>query len=124
MLSLITILSISAPVDCLNLSNNVPLGILNSLANDRTTNVGDGNYDFKFNGDFFRVDEENKDKKLVKVLANEDSDSGIYELECYEISAGILFGTKEIILKNASQSLLKIEVKYPTVDYAKDEDDM
>ena len=86
-----------------------PLEALDSLANSHAENLGENNFVFKFRGDEFKIEESNKDERLVDVL---DGDSREFEIECQEIKAS---GNhkKEIILKNATNRNLKIEAGYP-----------
>ena len=99
-----------------NLSSEVPLGFLNSLANDRTQNVGDGNYIFRFNDDDIEIDDETKEKKLIEVLGNDVEILGKYSIECREIKAYSGW-SNNIILKNATKRLLQIDVSYKTKDF-------
>ena len=113
----------SAPVVQSNISSEVSLGFLNSLANSRTQNVGDGNYIFHFNDDEIKIDDETKEKKLVEVLPNDEGDLGKYFIECREIKAFAFPGWKnDIILKNATERTLKIDVKYKARDFMEEKD--
>ena len=107
-----------------NISSEVQLGFLNSLANTRTQNVGDGNYIFHFNHDEIKIDDETKGEKLVEVLSNDEGDLGRYFIECWEIKAFAFPGWRnDIILKNATKRTLAIDVTYKAKDFVKEKDE-
>ena len=98
------------------------------MANERTGNVGENNYIFKYNGDVIEFDQEYTTIGEVLVLDDDededDKEDGSYVIECFEItssrpSSWFLWG-KDIILKNATQKKLKVKVQYPGVDYYMD----
>ena len=68
------------------LNQEVPLTVLDTLANSRTSNEGAGNYHFFHNDDEIDM-EKNAGKKLVELLESEDDSAGEFIVECYEIKA-------------------------------------
>ena len=96
------------------------------MANSRTGNVGENNFVFKYNGDQIEFDKGYT--KLSEVLVQDDDDdelniegNGNFVIECFEITAGwIPSWRKDIILKNATEKKLKVEVQYLGVDYLMD----
>ena len=109
------------------MSTDFPLIRLNSLANSRTGNVGENNFIFKYNGDEIELDKGYTTIGEVLVRYDdddedeEDEENGTFVIECFEITSSNWFPwRKDIILKNATEKKLKVEVQYPGVDYLMD----
>ena len=98
------------------------------MANSRTGNVGENNFIFKYNGDEIQFDKGYMtiDEVLVRdddedENENDVDENGCFVIECFEITASSWFPwRKDIILKNATEKKLKVEVQYPGVDYFMD----
>ena len=92
------------------------------MANERTGNVGENNYIFKYNGDEIEFDKEYTTIGEVLIRDDDededDKEDGTYVIECFEISVCNWFQWRtDIILKNATKKRLKAKVKYLGVDY-------
>ena len=103
---------------------DLPLTRLNSMANSRTGNVGENNFIFEYNDDEIEFDKEYTTIGEVLVLDDDDVDNVAanesFVIDCFEITAGWVPWRKDIVLKNATQRILKVEVQYPGVDYLMD----
>ena len=89
------------------------------MANSRTGNVGQNNFIFKYNEDEIQFDKGYKTIGEVLVLDDDDEEeeNGSFVIECFEITANWIPWRKDIVLKNATERKLKVEVLYHGVDH-------
>ena len=113
-------ISFPDPVFLPNISSQVPLAILNSLANAKSGNSGKDNFEFYYNEDKIPFDD--LSKKLVDVIGENEDGCRTYEIQCFECGASWTPWRNEIILKNSTKQKLKVEVKYPGVDFDQEQE--
>ena len=60
-------------------------------------------------------------KPLIEILGDDEDGQRTFEIQCYEINSWSSSKKNEIILKNSTNQQLKVEVKYPGLEYDKDQ---